>query len=111
MATGQVETVAEAADAPTGAASEHAADAYIVEPGSVDGLRGLVANELQLANQGLLAVLDVGSNNPAGQAVSIALAHGSRFAARDLDTCGVATVIFGDDDVLGDVYQTTGEVA
>jgi hypothetical protein len=83
-----------------------------VEAGFVDGLGGVIGDELEPAFTTVLPFnLDVLGGHAAGQAVGVGLADGGGFAAEHHGTFGVATVVFGDDDVLRDVDQAAGEVA
>ena len=109
----EVTAVAEDADAATGFAGEHGANLDALDAGSLDG-RGEVFGDFLVDVDDDLAfvVLDLLEGDAADDAVAQRLDDLAGLDdGGDVDAFDGLAVALGDDDVLGHVDQTTGEVA
>ncbi len=109
----EVTAVAEDADAATGFAGEHGANLDALDTGRLDG-RGKVFGDFLVDVDDDLAfvVLDLLKGDAAHDAIAQRLDDLAGFDDRSyVDAFDGLAVAFGDDDVLGHVHQTAGEVA
>ena len=109
----EVAAVAEDADAAAGFAGEHGADLDALDAGRLDG-RGEVFGDflVDVDDDVALVVLDFFEGDAADDAVAQRLDDLAGLNDRgDVDAFDGLAVALGDDDVLGHVDQTTGEVA
>ena len=116
---GQVAAVAHPADAAPGLAGEHRANLDLLDAGVLDGVRGLLVDQLAGLHQQLrISVLvelvrieDIFSRDAAEDALLQRLDDVLAFLQRsDLEAEDGSAILFGDRHILRDVHEAAGEV-
>ena len=111
---GQVHAVALGAHAAAGLAAQHRADTDGMDPVGFEELgvvlhHQMVLGDDHLAGDGIAHVLDgIAAPDPVAEGIH----HGALLSdLRHLNALGGAAVLLPDDDILGHVHQTAGQIA
>src|SRR5579872_4486940 len=109
----QVAAIASDADTTLGFAGEHGADLHPLDASGLNGSRQLLRDLLIDVHDGVaFVVLDLLQGDAAHDTVAQGLDDVAGFHdGGHVDAVDRAAIVFADDDVLGHVHQTAGEVA